>query len=259
MKKVIFHCSTCVVVAASQAMCPRQHHFAWLQGFAEDTDSSRINEAVCTAPENNSSQPSGWQPSSNLSLPEAPGAQDVTACLYEVQALLSMDVMCCLFPTWPSYLQVGRLMLRKRKPCGHQPWMERSSSHQAVHIKSKLKVAFSQKHGCQGSLEAVFLYLSPLTWHRQSLTQTKAKLTARPCMFQRQKGFNMYRYSCLLSVLMCFRPLDKVPSQLASHTGSNSQLGRLSSRFFPVDVLGPSIGQKHQTIKHPCTAEFTYS
>ena len=40
-----------------------EHDFSVLQGYAEDTDSSTINEAVSTAPEGDSSQPSGWQPS----------------------------------------------------------------------------------------------------------------------------------------------------------------------------------------------------
>lgn len=52
---------------ASEAEGPNMQRFVQQlssQGYAEDTDSSRINEAVSTAPEDNSSQPSGWQPSS---------------------------------------------------------------------------------------------------------------------------------------------------------------------------------------------------
>ena len=48
------------------------HESSVLQGYAEDTDSSRINEAVSTAPEDDCSQPSGWQPSSKTLLWHCP-------------------------------------------------------------------------------------------------------------------------------------------------------------------------------------------
>ena len=36
------------------------------QGFAENTDSAEIDRATSSGPEDDSSQPSGWQPSSKV-------------------------------------------------------------------------------------------------------------------------------------------------------------------------------------------------
>lgn len=139
-----------------QANCCRQHRSVLLQGFAEDTDSSTISSAVSTAPEDDSSQPSGWQPSSNA-LPGLQALKHRTSLLmiHEVASVFKQGSMRCLVHALPAYLQVGLLMLRRRRPRCHQPWMVRSSSHQAARTKSKLKAAFSQKHGRQESLEAI--------------------------------------------------------------------------------------------------------
>ena len=64
-------CNTCVLLApftSARQVVAGSLALLLLQGYAEDTESSRINKAVSTAHEDDSSQPSGWQPSSNALL-----------------------------------------------------------------------------------------------------------------------------------------------------------------------------------------------
>lgn len=131
-----------------------------LQGYAEDTDSSKINEAVSTAPEDDSSQPSGWQPSSNT-LPWNPSlilshATVCHACNWARRLCIAYAThYLCNCSTASSYLQVGHLTSRRRKRRNHRPWMVRSNNLQSAHVQSKLKTVSSQKPGLQESPDAI--------------------------------------------------------------------------------------------------------
>lgn len=145
------------------------------QGFAGDTDAAGVESTTNSGPEDNSSQPSGWQPSSdtlascnccthkmlfacNKTTPFSESCRHVDVQQASNMQTCAEIVFTNVCSRASGDVQVDLLMLRRKRLLCPQQWMAKSSSHQLVQSQSHQKAASSLRPGPQGSLERIYTF-----------------------------------------------------------------------------------------------------